>query len=141
MKIALLGSRGIPNIHGGFEQFAEYLSVGLVEYGHEVSVYTSNNHPIKQSTYKGVNIIHIKDPEDRLGTFGQFLYDYNCIRHVRKQNFDIIYQLGYTSSSIWGGYSQWINVSLQQIWMVWNGNVQNIRNRYVYFCGLQRDLL
>ena len=30
MKIAILGTRGIPNNYGGFEQFAEYLSVGLV---------------------------------------------------------------------------------------------------------------
>jgi hypothetical protein len=34
MKIAILGTRGIPNNYGGFEQFAEYLSVGLVEKGH-----------------------------------------------------------------------------------------------------------
>ena len=27
MKIALLGTRGVPNNHGGFEQFAEYFSV------------------------------------------------------------------------------------------------------------------
>ena len=33
MKIAILGTRGIPNNYGGFEQCAEYLSVGLVEKG------------------------------------------------------------------------------------------------------------
>ena len=26
MKIAILGTRGIPNNYGGFEQFAEYLA-------------------------------------------------------------------------------------------------------------------
>lgn len=40
MKIAILGTRGIPNNYGGFEQFAEYLSVGLVEKGHDVTVYS-----------------------------------------------------------------------------------------------------
>src|SRR5579872_168294 len=30
MKIGILGTRGIPNTYGGFEQFAQYLSVGLV---------------------------------------------------------------------------------------------------------------
>ncbi len=30
----------IPNNYGGFEQFAEYISVGLVERGHEVTVYS-----------------------------------------------------------------------------------------------------
>jgi hypothetical protein len=48
MKIAIIGTRGIPNNYGGFEQFAEYLSVGLVNKGHEVFVYNSHNHPFKK---------------------------------------------------------------------------------------------
>ncbi|HYC28965.1 MAG TPA: DUF1972 domain-containing protein, partial [Chitinophagaceae bacterium] len=32
---------------------------------------------------------------------GQFVYDFNCIMDARRRNFDIILQLGYTSSSIW----------------------------------------
>ena len=39
MKIAILGTRGIPNRYGGFEAFAEHLSLKLVERGHEVTVY------------------------------------------------------------------------------------------------------
>ena len=31
MKIVILGTRGIPNNYGGFEQCAEFLSVGLVK--------------------------------------------------------------------------------------------------------------
>jgi len=103
MKIAILGTRGIPNNYGGFEQFAEYLSVGLVDKGHDVFVYNSHNHIFKESIYKGVNIIHCFDPEYLIGTSGQFLYDLNCIINCRKSNFDIILQLGYTSSSIWNG--------------------------------------
>ena len=44
MKIGIIGTRGIPNNYGGFEQFAEYLSVGLVAKGCEVYVYNSHNH-------------------------------------------------------------------------------------------------
>ena len=40
MKIAFVSVRGIPNNYGGFEQFAEYISVGLVKRGHEVTVYS-----------------------------------------------------------------------------------------------------
>jgi glycosyltransferase involved in cell wall biosynthesis len=101
MKIAIIGTRGIPNNYGGFEQFAEYLSVGLVNKGHEVFVYNSHNHIFKDNIYKGVKIIHCYDPEYLIGTTGQFIYDLNCILNSRKQNFDIILQLGYTSSSIW----------------------------------------
>ena len=100
MKIAILGTRGIPNYYGGFEQFAQYLSVGLVKNNHEVFVYNSSNHPYQESEYRGVKIIHCYDPEDRIGTVGQFVYDFNCILDSRKRNFDIILQLGYTSSSI-----------------------------------------
>tara|TARA_B110000459_G_scaffold202732_1_gene256671 strand:+ start:1207 stop:2283 length:1077 start_codon:yes stop_codon:yes gene_type:complete len=100
MKIAILGSRGIPNFYGGFEQFAQYLSIGLAENNHEVFVYNSSNHPYQENLYKGVNIIHCYDPENKIGTVGQFVYDFNCILDSRKRNFDVILQLGYTSSSV-----------------------------------------
>ncbi|SFQ51526.1 DUF1972 domain-containing protein [Parafilimonas terrae] len=102
MKIAILGSRGIPNFHGGFEQFAEYLAKDLAEKKYDVTVYNSHTHPYKKKTWNGVRIVHCYDPENKIGTAGQFIYDFNCIRHARKQDFDIILQLGYTSSSVWG---------------------------------------
>ncbi|TWP29038.1 glycosyltransferase family 1 protein [Apibacter muscae] len=101
MKIAILGTRGVPNYHGGFEQFAEFFSIFLVEKKHEVYVYNSSLHPYKDNIFKGVNLIHCKDPENKIGTAGQFIYDLNCILDSRKKNFDVILQLGYTSSSIW----------------------------------------
>lgn len=101
MKIGILGTRGIPNHYGGFEQFAEYLSVGLVKKGHQVVVYNSSDHPYQKSEWNGVTIQHCKDWEGKIGTAGQFLYDYNCIVNARKQKFDVLLQLGYTSSSIW----------------------------------------
>ncbi len=104
MKIAILGTRGIPNNYGGFEQFAEYFSVFLKERGHEVYVYSSSTHSYQEKTYKGVHILHCKDPEHKIGTVGQFIYDFNCIHDARKRKFDIILQLGYTSSSIWRRY-------------------------------------
>jgi glycosyltransferase involved in cell wall biosynthesis len=102
MRIAIIGTRGIPNHYGGFEQFAEYLSLGLVNKGHQVWVYNSHLHPYQDSNWKGVNIVHCKDMEDKLGTAGQFIYDLNCILDARKRGFDVVLQLGYTSSSIWG---------------------------------------
>ena len=105
MKIGILGTRGIPNTYGGFEQFAQHLAKGLVEKGHQLSVYNSTNHPYKESTWNGVHIIHCYDPESKIGTAGQFIYDYNCLRDARKRGFDVLLQLGYTSSSVW--YRTW----------------------------------
>lgn len=102
MRIAIIGTRGIPNNHGGFEQFAEFLAPGLVEEGFEVTVYNSHNHPYQEKQWKGVQIVHCFDPEYKIGTAGQFIYDFNCIMDARKKEFDIILQLGYTSSSVWG---------------------------------------
>jgi glycosyltransferase involved in cell wall biosynthesis len=102
LKIAILGTRGIPNHYGGFEHISEYVSVGLAKRGHTVSVYNSHNHPYTQDTWNGVNIIHCYDPEYLIGSAGQFVYDLNCIRDARKRNFDVIIIMGYTSSSVWG---------------------------------------
>jgi len=102
MKIGILGTRGIPNHYGGFEQWAEHLSKGLVKRGCEVTVYNSHNHPFQDTKWNGVHIIHQYDPEYIIGTSGQFVYDLNCILDARKRNFDIILQLGFTSSAVWG---------------------------------------
>lgn len=102
MKIAIIGTRGIPNNYGGFEQFAEYLSLGLQKRNYDITVYNSHTHPYKLAEWNGVKIVHCYDPEYKWGTVGQFVYDYNCIKHARKQHYDIILQLGYGSNSVWG---------------------------------------
>ncbi len=100
MKIGILGTRGIPNHYGGFEQWAEQLSQGLVNREYEVVVYNSHFHPYKKKDYNGVKIIHRWDPKG-IGLASQFIYDLLCILSARKQKFDVIIQLGYTTSSVW----------------------------------------
>lgn len=101
MRVGILGTRGIPNAYGGFEQFAQYLALGLTRRGHQVFVYNSSDHPYRESQWNGVGIIHCRDWEQQIGTAGQFLYDYNCFRDAARRGYDILLQLGYTSSSIW----------------------------------------
>lgn len=99
MKIAFISTRGIPNNYGGFEQFAEYISVGLVRRGHEVVVYSPHFHPYREPDYKGVRIKHIYSPEKWMGSsVGSFFYDFLSLRDaLKKEKFDIIYEAGYTS--------------------------------------------
>jgi glycosyltransferase involved in cell wall biosynthesis len=104
MKIGILGTRGIPNQYGGFEQLAEYLSVGLVNRSFEVWVYNTHNHSYQEKAWNGVHIIHCANPEDKLKTAGQFIYDLNCILDARKRDFDVLLLLGYTSMSVWGRF-------------------------------------
>ncbi|MBP6183004.1 DUF1972 domain-containing protein, partial [Flavobacterium sp.] len=51
MRIGILGTRGIPNQYGGFEQFAEYFAVHAAHKGHEVFVYNSHNHTYQENTF------------------------------------------------------------------------------------------
>src|SRR6202012_3121229 len=102
LKIAILGTRGIPNHYGGFEHISEYVSAGLVKKGHSVTVYNSHNHPYTHGTWNGVKIQHCYDPEYLVGTAGQFIYDFNCLMDVRRKKFDVVLLMGYTSCSIWG---------------------------------------
>ncbi|MDD5997049.1 MAG: DUF1972 domain-containing protein [Bacteroidales bacterium] len=99
MKIAFISVRGIPNNYGGFEQFAEYISVGLAKRGHEVTVYSPHYHPYQESEYKGVRIKHVYSPEKWMGgSIGSFFYDFASLRDALKnEKFDIIYEAGYTS--------------------------------------------
>ena len=99
MKIAFVSVRGIPNNYGGFEQFAEYISVGLAERGHEVTVYSPSYHPYKGDEYKGVRIKHVYSPETWMGgSVGSFFYDFMSLKDaLRREDFDIIYEAGYTS--------------------------------------------
>jgi glycosyltransferase involved in cell wall biosynthesis len=102
LRIAILGTRGVPNNYGGFEHIAGHLSRGLVQKGHDVTVYNSSRHPYKKQKWHGVHIIHCYDPEYLIGTAGQFVYDLNCILDAGRRTFDVILILGYTSSSVWG---------------------------------------
>jgi glycosyltransferase involved in cell wall biosynthesis len=55
MRIAILGTRGIPASYGGFETFAEHLSTRLVARGHEVTVYCRAHYVSpRQLEYHGV---------------------------------------------------------------------------------------
>lgn len=57
MRIALLGTRGIPANYGGFETFAEELSTRLAARGHEVTVYCREANP--QTHYRGVRLQYL----------------------------------------------------------------------------------
>jgi glycosyltransferase involved in cell wall biosynthesis len=57
MRIALLGTRGIPARYGGFETFAEELSVRLAARGHRVTVYCRQKPD--GPAYRGVRLLHL----------------------------------------------------------------------------------
>ena len=100
MKISIIGTRGIPNKYGGFEQFAEFLSVGLQNRGYEVTVYNAHFHPFKENNFKGVKIISKYSPENIIGSSANFIYDYYSLRDSIKKGADIVLACGYQSTAI-----------------------------------------
>ena len=57
MRIALLGTRGIPANYGGFETFAEELSTRLAARGHQVTVYCRQRPP--EAVWRGVSLRYV----------------------------------------------------------------------------------
>ena len=60
MKIALLGTRGVPAAYGGFETLVENLGRRLAARGHEVTVYC-RPHMVsgRFSTYRGMHLVYL----------------------------------------------------------------------------------
>ena len=57
MRIALLGTRGVPARYGGFETFGEELSTRLASRGHEITVYCRERFP--ENPYRGVHLQYL----------------------------------------------------------------------------------
>ena len=92
MKLAILGSRGIPANYGGFETFAEELAIRLVSKEIQVTVYCEKDATDQPAEYKGVHLKYI--PVSQLGPMTTVLFDLRCLLDVRGK-YDIVYMLGY----------------------------------------------
>jgi glycosyltransferase involved in cell wall biosynthesis len=66
MRIAIIGTRGVPANYGGFETFAEQLGERLVRRGHHITVYGRNQWvPPNISTYRGLEIVRLPAPQSK----------------------------------------------------------------------------
>jgi glycosyltransferase involved in cell wall biosynthesis len=101
LRIAMIGSRGIPACWTGFETFAEELSFRLVELGHDVTVYARKGYPEEQpgNEFKGVKIVftpYLKHRElERLS------HEVTSIAHSLRHPFDVYYVLGTPSAPLY----------------------------------------
>lgn len=93
MRIAILGSRGIPAIIGGFETLAEQVGTRLAARGHDVTVYCERNlYPGRRpANYRGVRLVHL--PALPSKSLEALSYDLLCAGHSLSQGFDLLYML------------------------------------------------
>jgi glycosyltransferase involved in cell wall biosynthesis len=97
MKISILGTRGIPAAHGGFETFSEYLAVYLINRGWDVTVYcqTNNRRDSGLDEWNGIRRVTIYSPGD--GALSTVIFDLKVAWLARK-NKGVQLLLGYNTA-------------------------------------------
>jgi glycosyltransferase involved in cell wall biosynthesis len=90
VRIALLGSRGIPARYSGFETFYEQVSDRLVKRGHKVTVY-NRSHFIKdvKHMYQGVRIVSL--PSIHTKHLDTITHTFLSSIHALFKQYDIVY--------------------------------------------------
>jgi glycosyltransferase involved in cell wall biosynthesis len=86
VRIALLGTRGIPANYGGFETFAEELSARLVKRGHSVTVYCRERHP--EPFFRGVRLQYL--PTIRHKYFDTLAHTFFSTLHLLGRRVDAV---------------------------------------------------
>lgn len=89
LKIAIIGIRGIPSNYGGFETFAEELSIRLAKKGYDITVYCRSyifEKRIKE--YKKVKLVAL--PTIRHKYFDTVIHTFLCIIHSIFKKYNII---------------------------------------------------
>jgi glycosyltransferase involved in cell wall biosynthesis len=111
MRIAILGTRGIPARYGGFETFAQKLAAGLFARGFDVTVFCESGKSSAPDVFQGVKLRYVSAPS--LGPLQTILYDLRCLWAARR-GYDVVYMLGYGAAPfcliprLWGT-EVWIN--------------------------------
>ncbi len=92
----ILGTRGIPAQHGGFETFAEDLSLYLAARGHRVTVYCQTDFgvPSGVETWNGVRRVLIPARDHAAGTI---TYDWASTLHASREK-GVVLTLGYNTA-------------------------------------------
>ena len=99
-RLLILGTRGIPAAHGGFETFAERLALFLVERGWEVAVYCQRDvarigERFTTDRWKGVERIHVEVSAPGPGATLEF--DWHCVRDAARRS-GVCLVLGYNGA-------------------------------------------
>jgi glycosyltransferase involved in cell wall biosynthesis len=95
--LRILGTRGVPAAHGGFETFAEHLALFLVGRGWRVVVYCQidGNGPITEDRWRGVERVNI--PAAGTGSMASIAFDWTATRHAARHR-DLCLTLGYNTA-------------------------------------------
>lgn len=100
--LRILGTRGIPGRHGGFESFAEDLAPFLAARGWDVTVYCqAEDGPLREDTWRNVRLISL--PVRRPGAVGTIEFDWRSTQHAAAAG-DPVLVLGYNTAVFGAAY-------------------------------------
>ena len=96
MHVLILGTRGVPSKHSGFETFAQDFALFLQSRGHEVTVYCQleQGETAREDMWRGIRRVMIPAGEGSLGTI---IFDWKAIRHSMRQKDTVVLTLGYNT--------------------------------------------
>lgn len=105
-SVHILGTRGVPAAHGGFETLADRLSRYLVGQGFDVTVYcqvdaSSNTSATVGATSMWEGVRRVEIPVKQKGPFGTVIYDLISVRHAMREA-ETCLVLGYNTSVFTG---------------------------------------
>jgi glycosyltransferase involved in cell wall biosynthesis len=90
LRIAILGSRGIPHTYSGYEAFVGELGPRLVDRGHEVLVYCRRSlFRDRPPTYKGARLLYLPGIETK--TLGTLTHTFVSAADVLFRGVDVIF--------------------------------------------------
>jgi len=98
VKVNILGIRGLPAAHGGFETFAAKLAPYLIDRGHEVVVYCQEDSgPFErwEDEWQGIKRVHFRPRSG--GSLGTIEFDLKCVIDVLHDKSSIDLVLGYNT--------------------------------------------
>lgn len=95
MHVLILGTRGVPSQHGGFETFAQDFALFLLSRGHQVTVYCQAppTSATREDTWNGIRRVLIPAPDTAAGAI---LFDWRSIQHSLQEN-GVVLTLGYNT--------------------------------------------
>ncbi len=101
MKIALLGTRGIPASYSGFETCVEQLGKRLVERGHEVTVYCRSHHiTYPGDAYLGMRLVKLPTIANKY--LDTLVHSFYSSLHALPERYDIaLYFIAGNSPVTW----------------------------------------
>ena len=97
MQLHILGTRGVPAKHGGFETFAEQFALYMVSRGHDVTVYCQNSQhePPFTDTWEGIHRVGLSESD---GPRGTIRFDFRSALAASRQPGATLLTLGYNTA-------------------------------------------